>query len=54
MTAPFTANSHRGKRVLALIRDGDCAHAGDEEAIELTLAAIPKKPDPKGIPLRRS
>ena len=45
MTAPFSMNSFRGKQVLALIRAGDHAHAGEEEATELTMAAIPKKPD---------
>lgn len=44
-TMPFAMNSFRGKQVLALLRDGDYAHAGEEEAIELTLAAVPKKPD---------
>ena len=49
MTAPFSMNSSRGKQVLALIRAGDYAHAGEEEAIELTIAAIPKKPDQRTL-----
>jgi ubiquinone/menaquinone biosynthesis C-methylase UbiE len=35
-------NSFEGKRILALIRDGDYAHAGEEEAIERALRSIPK------------
>src|SRR5271155_6058680 len=35
-------NSFEGKRILALIRDGDYAHAGEEEAIERPLRSIPK------------
>ena len=42
MTAPFAMNSFKGKQVLALVRDGDYAHAGEEEAIELTMAPIAK------------
>jgi len=38
-------NSFEGKRILALIRDGDYAHAGEEEAIERSFRSIPKKPD---------
>jgi ubiquinone/menaquinone biosynthesis C-methylase UbiE len=37
-------NSFEGKRILALIRDGDYAHAGEEEAIERALRSIPKNP----------
>src|SRR5260370_3226386 len=37
-------NSFEGKRILALIRDGDYAHAGEEEAIERALCSIPKSP----------
>lgn len=37
-------NSFEGKRILALIRDGDYAHAGEEEAIERALRSIPKSP----------
>jgi len=35
-------NSFEGKRILALIRDGDYAHAGEEEAIEHAFRSIPK------------
>jgi ubiquinone/menaquinone biosynthesis C-methylase UbiE len=35
-------NSFEGKRILALIRDGDYAHAGEEEAIERALRSVPK------------
>ncbi|MEM7223833.1 MAG: class I SAM-dependent methyltransferase [Pseudomonadota bacterium] len=44
MTAPFRMNSFQGKQVLALVRDGDYAHAGEEEAIEQAMAAFPKDP----------
>jgi SAM-dependent methyltransferase len=37
-------NSFEGKRILALIRDGDYAHAGEEEAIERALRSVPKSP----------
>src|SRR6266566_2029395 len=37
-------NSFEGKRILALIRDGDYAHAGEEEAIERALRSVPKNP----------
>ncbi len=35
-------NSFEGKRILALVRDGDYAHAGEEEAIESSFRSIPK------------
>jgi ubiquinone/menaquinone biosynthesis C-methylase UbiE len=38
-------NSFEGKRILALIRDGDYAHAGEEEAIERSFRSIPKNGD---------
>ncbi len=38
-------NSFEGKRILALIRDGDYAHAGEEEAIERAFRSIPKNAD---------
>jgi ubiquinone/menaquinone biosynthesis C-methylase UbiE len=38
-------NSFEGKRILALIRDGDYAHAGEEEAIERAFHSIAKNPD---------
>ena len=37
-------NSFAGKRLLALVRGGDYAHAGEEEAIELAFSAVPKHP----------
>jgi hypothetical protein len=37
-------NSFAGKRLLALVRGGDYAHAGEEEAIELAFRAAPKSP----------
>jgi SAM-dependent methyltransferase len=36
-------NSALGKSILALVRDGDYAHAGEEEAIRLTLDPIPRR-----------
>lgn len=45
MTADFTMNSHLGKQLLALVREGDYAHAGEEEAIEITMAPLPREPD---------
>ena len=33
-------NSFAGQRLLALVREGDYAHAGEEEAIELAFSAI--------------
>ncbi len=42
MTATFTMNSHLGKQLLALVRDGDYAHAGEEEAIEIAMAPVPR------------
>jgi SAM-dependent methyltransferase len=35
-------NSPIGKRILALVRNGDYAHAGEEEAIEITFQGVPK------------
>src|SRR6266404_6897792 len=37
-------NSFEGKRILALIRDGDYAHAGEDEGAERALHSIPKSP----------
>jgi cyclopropane fatty-acyl-phospholipid synthase-like methyltransferase len=37
-------NSFAGKQLLALIRDSDYAHAGEEEAIELALRSVPRRP----------
>jgi SAM-dependent methyltransferase len=42
MTIPFAMNSFLGQRILALVRDGDYAHAGEEEAIELAMADVAK------------
>lgn len=42
MSTAFTMNSFRGKQILALVRSGDFAHAGEEEAIELSMAGIAK------------
>lgn len=36
-------NSFEGMRVLSLVRDGDYAHAGEEEAIELAMRPIEKR-----------
>jgi SAM-dependent methyltransferase len=38
-------NSFEGKRILALIRDGDYAHAGEEEAIERAFHSVPRNAD---------
>ena len=38
-------NSFEGKRILALIREGDYAHAGEEEAIERSFRSIQKNPE---------
>ena len=35
-------NSHEGKAILALIREGDYAHAGEEESIRLVLDHLPQ------------
>jgi ubiquinone/menaquinone biosynthesis C-methylase UbiE len=37
-------NSPKGKEILALVRNGDYAHAGEEEAIELAFRNMPKDP----------
>lgn len=44
MTVPFAMNSFLGQRILSLVRDGDYAHAGEEEAIELAMADVAKDP----------
>lgn len=44
MASPINMNSFEGKCILALIRDGDYAHAGEEEAIERSFRSIPKNP----------
>jgi SAM-dependent methyltransferase len=38
-------NSIMGKQILALARGGDYAHPGEEEAIELVMAPVAKRPD---------
>jgi len=35
-------NSHEGKAILAMIREGDYAHAGEEESIQLVLDHVPQ------------
>ena len=45
MASPINMNSFEGKRILALIRDGDYAHAGEDEAIERSFRSIPKGSD---------
>ncbi len=42
---PLIMNSFQGLHVLALVRDGDYAHAGEEEAIELAMRDISKDPE---------
>jgi cyclopropane fatty-acyl-phospholipid synthase-like methyltransferase len=44
MEPGFTMNSFAGKQVLALVRGGDYAHAGEEEAIEMTMRGVWKNP----------
>jgi SAM-dependent methyltransferase len=38
----FSMNSYLGQRILSLVRDGDYAHAGEEEAIELAMSGVEK------------
>ncbi|WP_425156100.1 class I SAM-dependent methyltransferase [Candidatus Binatus sp.] len=45
MSRPMNMNSFEGKRILALIREGDYAHAGEEEAIERSFRPISKNED---------
>lgn len=40
MANTFSMNSYLGQKILSLVRDGDYAHAGEEEAIELAMAGI--------------
>lgn len=35
MNDQFSMNSYLGQRILSLVREGDYAHAGEEEAIDL-------------------
>jgi trans-aconitate methyltransferase len=41
----FSMNSFEGMRILSLVREGDYAHAGEEEAIELAMKHVPKLRD---------
>lgn len=43
MSSPFAMNSYLGKQILALVRDGDFAHAGEEEAIDRAMAPVPQE-----------
>jgi SAM-dependent methyltransferase len=45
LDAPTAMDNATGKRVLALIRDGDYAHPGEETANELLFAGV--RPDPR-------
>jgi SAM-dependent methyltransferase len=45
--AIFDMNSFLGKQVLSLVRNGDFAHAGELEAIELAMSSVPKRADQK-------
>lgn len=40
MGKQFSMNSYLGQRILSLVRDGDYAHAGEEEAIELAMSSV--------------
>lgn len=40
MSERFSMNSFLGQRILSLVREGDYAHAGEEEAIELAMSGI--------------
>jgi SAM-dependent methyltransferase len=42
MNDQFSMNSYLGQRILSLVREGDYAHAGEEEAIELSMAGVEK------------
>jgi cyclopropane fatty-acyl-phospholipid synthase-like methyltransferase len=35
-------NSPQGKRILALVREGDYAHPGEERAIDLIFSSLPR------------
>jgi SAM-dependent methyltransferase len=41
----FSMNSFEGMRILSLVRGGDYAHAGEEEAIDLAMKHVPKRRD---------
>lgn len=38
-------NTPTGKAILSLVRQGDYAHPGEEEAIDLLFSSLPKDPD---------
>ena len=40
-------NSGLGKRILSLVREGDYAHPGEEEAIDLVFKNVVKNPNRK-------
>jgi SAM-dependent methyltransferase len=42
MSDLFSMNSYLGQRILSLVREGDYAHAGEEEAIELSMSGVAK------------
>src|SRR6185312_7479553 len=42
MSDRFSMNSYLGQRILSLVREGDYAHAGEEEAIELAMSDVEK------------
>lgn len=42
MCDQFSMNSSLGQRILSLVRGGDYAHAGEEEAIELAMSGVEK------------
>lgn len=42
MSDKFSMNSYLGMKILSLVREGDYAHAGEEEAIELSMADVEK------------
>ena len=42
MSDRFSMNSYLGQRILSLVRDGDYARAGEEEAIDLSMSGVEK------------
>lgn len=42
MCDQFSMNSYLGQSILSLVREGDYAHAGEEEAIELSMSGVEK------------
>ena len=45
MSGRVRMNYPDGKRLLAALRDGDFAHAGEEAAVRMTWERLPKRPD---------